>query len=172
VEPLTQVRAEQTIKALVQTPGALAAPAAAFAFFNDPTLRDLAIGFGGGLAIGVVFNGWMMWLLRRSRLGGSAAVARLPENASCEPAEETRRYHLVRLPLYLAGDAVVIAVFAFIGAGLLVAVTVTSFVLDWRLRAWEDRANATLFYERGKLWDLRRPRKPYWYYKPRVSSTD
>ena len=162
---LTRLRTDLMIKTLVQAPGALAAAGVAFVVYEKPTLFEFAIGAAAGAAVVGTGGGWMMWSLRRKPLTDRPDVSPLPASAVREPATETRRHHLVRVPLYLAGDALVIAVFAIIGAGFLISATAALLILGWRLTAWEQRSNAVLFYERRKGWELR-PQRPYWYYEP------
>ena len=170
MKPLARLRTDVTTKAVVQAPGALAAAGAAFVLYEDPTLFEVAIGVAVGAAFVGASSGWMMWFLRRKPLIDRTEISRLPAGAERETAGETRRHHLARMPLYLAVDVLVIAVFAIIGAGLLVSVTAASLILAWRLGVWEERSRAVLFYERRKAWELR-PQKPYWYYEPGVSSS-
>lgn len=165
MKPLTPLRSDVTIRAFTQAPGAAIAATAAFVIYERETLLEFLIGVTVGVAAMGVGHGWLMWMLRRNSPADSPAFSPLPANAVIESEAETRRHHLVRVPVYLALDAVVIAVFAIIGAGLLLATIAMSVVLGWRLKAWEERRRIVLFSERRKAWEFA-PRKPYWFTRP------
>ena len=164
VKQVARLRTDLTTKALVQAPGALAAAGGAFVIYENPTTFEFALGVAVGAAFVGAANGWMIWSLHRQPLADRMDAAPMDLDAKREPADRTRRHHIARVPVYLALDVLVIAVFAIVGAGILVAATAASVLVAWGLTRWEERSGAVLYYERRNLWKLR-PQKPYWYYE-------